>query len=111
MWRVGDGICINVWGDSWLLSTSSENIQSPIKNIHVDDKVQILIDESSGRCKENLVYETFNAEEALVICSIPLSKWKVEDKCIWGPFHRSIFLVRSVYYLAQSVMYQVRGEP
>lgn len=51
---------------------------------------------------QKLVYDIFDRDEAIKICSIPLSRREVEDKAIWGYTKNEKFSVRSAYHLGMS---------
>jgi hypothetical protein len=70
IWRVGDGCSINLWGDCWLPSPHTYSIQSPIQNLHRDEKVNALIDPHTKWWNRDLLYELFSKEEITRICNI-----------------------------------------
>lgn len=57
IWRVGDGIRIKIWKDKWLPTQISQCVQSPIKNLPSDSKVQQLIDIETMLWKKGPVYD------------------------------------------------------
>lgn len=83
-------------------TSSSSRIQSPAKDLPRNAKVSFLIDENSNRWHEELIKNTFNAEEALAICRIPLSIWQIEDKRVWGPSRNVVHSVKSANHLVHS---------
>ena len=62
------------------------------------------IDQNTKRWKANLVKKTFLPFEVDTILSIPLSYSLLDDKLIWLGNKRGVFTVRSVYYVALSLV-------
>ncbi|KAF5444913.1 hypothetical protein F2P56_034005 [Juglans regia] len=110
-WRVGNGQHIRIWGDKWMPTPSSYMVQSPVSSLGQEAFVADLIDETSGCWKYDLVRETFNREEAALICTLPVSRMSLVDKLFWGPAKNGLFSVKSAYYVAMELKRQLGGEP
>jgi hypothetical protein len=63
VWRVGDGKSIHIWGDKWLPTQVTHEIQSPIHILDGEAKVCDLIDENTGWWNIPMVESIFNAAE------------------------------------------------
>lgn len=72
IWRVGDGKSIKIWGDRWIPSPSSFAIQTPLRFLDCEEKVCSLIDPETHWWNIPLLNEVFNAEEAIIVSSIPI---------------------------------------
>lgn len=77
-------------------------VQSPVKILSEDSCVQQLIDESSGSWKKRLLEDIFIKNEAVAICSIPISIFGAKDKVVWGCTYKGAFSVKSAYHLEHS---------
>jgi hypothetical protein len=101
VWRVDNGCNIKVWGDRWLPTPQTFQVQSPPKIIDSQSMVASLINPTSKNWNEALLKEVFTEEEAQVIANIPLSSLLPKDRLIWCETASGIFLVRSAYYLGK----------
>lgn len=61
---------------------TSHRVQSIVKNLPSDSKVQQLIDTDTGAWMETLIYDTFDESEPDAICSIPLCRLGTMDKMV-----------------------------
>lgn len=52
-----------------------------------------------GGGDKNLIQEIFNEEEAVLICSLPMSRYRRANKLIWRPTTIGMFTVRSAYHM------------
>ena len=68
--RVGDGCSIHIWGDKWLPTKVTHEIQSPIRFLDEDAKVSALIDEDTRWWNTLMLEAIFNVEEAHAICGL-----------------------------------------
>jgi hypothetical protein len=83
VWRVGNGCNIKVWGDCWLPTPQTFQVQYPPRIIDSKFKVASIINPISKNWNVALLKEVFTEEEAQVIANIPLSPLLPEDKLIW----------------------------
>ncbi|XP_042978176.1 uncharacterized protein LOC122308928 [Carya illinoinensis] len=109
-WRVGDGNEIKIWGSKWLTSPTSYAVQSPVKVLQEDTKVEELIDTQKGEWDEAKTREIFVTEETEIILSMPLSGRGTKDRLVWGPSHKGLFSVRSAYFLQLELRGRNQGE-
>jgi hypothetical protein len=77
-------------------------VQTPTRILPQDAKVKELIDEKKQWWNIPLIEEIFMKEEAEVICSMVIRPGRQQDRLVWGRTKNKIFLVRSIYHLAQS---------
>lgn len=99
MWKVGNGLKINLWEDKWIPSTFSHKIQDPIRVLSKDAKVANIIDLDSNWWNVPLVEHIFSPETVERICSIPISPRTQEDKLVWAGTKTGAFAVHSAYHL------------
>lgn len=71
IWRVGNGEDIKIWCDPWIPRGSTRRIISP-KGNNLLSKVFELINPITNQWDEDLIRQTFWAEDAKVILQIPL---------------------------------------
>lgn len=81
IWRVGDGLNINIWDDPWLPRKNSRYVETR-RNDMVLTKVNELIDPISGQWNETLVDGIFCPEDAQCIKCIPICG-NTEDFIAW----------------------------
>ncbi|XP_059436728.1 uncharacterized protein LOC132169768 [Corylus avellana] len=72
VWRVGDGNSISIWGDRWLPVHSTHAVQSPIRLLEGNAKVEALINNNTRWWNVPLMEAIFNPKEASIICGIPI---------------------------------------
>jgi hypothetical protein len=89
---VGNGANIKIWGDKWLPSPTSFQVQTPVRVLHHDAKVVDLIDPTTKEWKFQLIGEIFEQEEATMICNLPLSPLLNNDKQVWLGSKNGFFL-------------------
>ena len=106
-WFVGNCESIRVWGDKWLLSTSTYKVVSSKLFLHEDTRVSEVIDSKLASWKGGALDAMFLPYEAKLIKSIPISLQLPKDKLIWALSSNSVFSVHSAYKLA---MDQARAE-
>lgn len=97
IWRVGNGLKINIWEDCWVPNSSSRKIVTSCGN-RVLTWVNELIDPVSGEWDENLIREFFWPIDVDRILQIPLHQDDTEDYVAWHLTKTGIFSVRSTYY-------------
>ncbi|XP_059436284.1 uncharacterized protein LOC132169234 [Corylus avellana] len=99
LWRIGDGKSVRIWGDKWLPTPTTFEVQSPCMRLAVDARVESLIDWNLGGWNTTLIYDIFLKEEAEIICNIPISRYGYPDKLIWRANTSGMFTVRSGYHM------------
>lgn len=99
IWRVGNGENIKILGDRWIPKPSTFCIQSPVKLFDENSRVAQLIDTMKSEWKEELIKQAFMADEAEMICNIPLSFSGDPDNQIWGHTKNGMFSFRSAYHV------------
>jgi hypothetical protein len=63
IWRVGDGLSINIWRDRWIPSPITNAIHSPNRILPIDAKVCCLFDKGNQGWNVPLLKELFSSEE------------------------------------------------
>lgn len=58
-----------------------------------------IIDIEIGDWDRALIYQLFNPTEAEIICRVPISRGRAEDKMVWCPTRNGMFTVKSAYHL------------
>jgi hypothetical protein len=101
IWRVGNGKSIRIWGDRWLPVPSTYTIQTPPHILEHDSQVSSLIDNDTNWWDIQLIRDVFNEEDAALICNIPISPQRQEDKLVWVGTRNGEFTVRSTYHIAK----------
>ena len=102
-WQVGNDRNIMIWKDKWLPSPSTYEVVSPISNLPMESRVEVLIDSENGAWKNELVREVFLPHETDKICGIALSANLPADKQVWAPTTNGLFSVRSAYKIAMEM--------
>ncbi|PRQ21155.1 putative RNA-directed DNA polymerase [Rosa chinensis] len=102
-WQVGNGTSIRIWDDPWIprpnLFRSIRYGPSPL--VLVSD---LMVD---GHWNKELIFENFHADEALLICSIPLSRSIVPDRLIWHFDMKGLFTTKIAYKIAFASLHPV----
>jgi hypothetical protein len=110
IWRVGDGMSIKIWKDCWIPSPSTFKVQSPMRIVHEDATVSVLIDRDLRWWNIPLVHEIFLKDEAELICGIPVCPGSQADRLVWNGTKNGLFSVKSAYHLAQAINVPGEGE-
>jgi hypothetical protein len=84
VWRVGDGRSISIWGDKWLPTIPTHEVQSPNSTPDQTAKVCDLIDDSMNWWNIPLIEELFHPKEASTICGIAICQRTQSDKLVWA---------------------------
>lgn len=98
--QIGDGSSVRVWHDRWLPSPSTFQISSPRPSNYDIFLVQELITSEAKWDLPQLDSLLFTKEVDL-ICTIPLSKRKVDDKLVWHYDKRGLFTVKNAYHVTR----------
>ena len=109
IWRIGDGSEIKIWGDRWIPTPTTFMIQSPIRGLEENDKVEVLINHNSRSWKSTFIDDIFLPHEAQVIKSIPLSPIPTKDKLVWRCTPNGQFSVWSAYHLEMETKLRMKG--
>lgn len=110
VWRVRNDRDISIQGHKQISKASSFTTVSPVKILNENVKVgELMMKELRGQ-NENLIYEIFKRNEAVNICSIPLSRMDVKDEVIQGYTKDGLFLVRNAYHWGMSLEKDKKGE-
>jgi hypothetical protein len=104
---VGNGCKIKVWGDRWLSTPQTYQVQRVIDSQCL---VSSLINPISKSWNVDLIQEVFCGDEAQVIANIPLSPLLHEDKLIWRGTASTIFTVCNAYHLGKEVQERVAAQ-
>jgi len=110
LWRVGNGLSINIWTDRWIPRPITYSVQSPQRKLGQQAVVGDLIDQRQGLWKSDLIHEVFMHEEAKIIEIIPLSPCLPPDRLIWKETKDGKFNVRSAYHLGKSLAANSGGQ-
>lgn len=82
-WRIENGERVKILKDIWILRSLGFKLIQPARNVNEDTKVRELIDIDLGEWNKELIFDSFAADEAKKILSIPLSHPPIDDKLIW----------------------------
>ena len=96
-WRVGDGLSIRIYKDSWLPREGSGRTVSPPKFLHSEAKVSLLIDPNTNWWNTSLIDQNFSPFEAQKIKSLPLSSFSQVDFLFWPHTSSRLYVVKSGY--------------
>ncbi|KAL5746545.1 hypothetical protein ACOSP7_027691 [Xanthoceras sorbifolium] len=80
-WRVGDGCSISVYRDRWIPKPSTFRLTS-CPNLNADAMVRKLISDL-GSWNEQLIGNSFHADDAAAILGLPLPMQRQRDMQIW----------------------------
>lgn len=83
LWRLRDGVSIDVWKQPWLWSTTNAFIETPMYPSMETLKVSDLID-SLGSSNVPLIDHLFYHGDVQSIRCVPIMDRSRRDKCIWG---------------------------
>ena len=86
----------------WLPDMFSSRVISPQKNLSINARVCVLIDEDGHCWDEGRVFAKFFPYEAQVILGIPLSSRQVPDTLIWAGTKSGRYTTKSAYKLLSS---------
>jgi hypothetical protein len=72
-----------LWKDKWLPNPTTYIIQSPLRVLEENVKVEEIIDAQSRTWKNDLIEDVFLDYEAQIIKGISLSPVPTKDRLIW----------------------------
>jgi hypothetical protein len=99
IWRVGDGVGINIWADPWLPRDSIRKPVTPRGGILLTD-VSELMDPVSGSWDTTLIKEISWEEDALLILALPVHGGR-EKSAAWHFDKHGQFSVKSAYKVSR----------
>lgn len=99
LWRVGNDHKVYIWRDKWIPKVTPPKIQSPIKILESNAKVQELIDSDTRTWRADMLKDIFSREEVDLIAQIPISLGNSSDTLIWRDTSNGQFAVKSGYHL------------
>ena len=82
IWRIGNGLTVNIWDDPWIPTSSSWKIVT-MRGSSLLTMVHELIDPATGYWDETLIRDIFWGVDADRILQIPLSSGDMEDFVAW----------------------------
>ena len=97
IWRVGNGLKINIWDDCLFPSSTSRKIIT-VRGNCVLTTVNELIDPTTGDWDELLIRDIFWHIDTERILQIPLFQHYTDDFVAWHLTKSGVFSVRSAYY-------------
>lgn len=97
-WRVGNGEDISIWGEAWLPSILTPQVNNPMGIDFLKIKVSSLINPHTQNWDMDLLQAMFQPEEVQLIRSISLGNAFARDKVVWPYSQSSVYLVKSGYY-------------
>ncbi|KAJ9560185.1 LOW QUALITY PROTEIN: hypothetical protein OSB04_005345 [Centaurea solstitialis] len=96
-WKVGNGLSINVWNDSWIRDDSNFKIETSINPSRTNLTVRELMDPQNLRWNVDLIHQLFCPRDCAKILQIPLPSVSREDKLIWHWTQDGNYSVKSSY--------------
>lgn len=97
LWRVGDGNQKKIWRDNWLPTRSQPKITSSMIFGQQNLSVEVLINQSTRRWREEVLDHYFGKAEAKAIKNIPLSLSIQRDTLVWPFTPTGKYTVQSGY--------------
>jgi hypothetical protein len=109
IWRVGDGLSINIWEDPWVPRGITRRPTTHRDRHQLLERVCDLICPVTGQWDQDLVRQTFNEDDAEQILTIPILEG-FDDFPAWHPDPKGVFSVRSAYKLRLKLQDVAAGE-
>ncbi|KAK2664427.1 hypothetical protein Ddye_003001 [Dipteronia dyeriana] len=104
-WRIGNGSSVAVYKDCWLPRLVTFKIWSP-SILDANATVQSLIT-PLGVWNSELIHQSFNQDDTLLILSLPLSSFNSTDRLFWHYEKLGAYSVRSGYRSGCSLIQEV----
>ena len=104
IWRVGDGMDINIWEDCWIPNGPDRKITTRRGNI-VLIRVHELIYPITGSWDEELIRANFWNIDVQRIMQIPLPRHDISDFVAWHHSKSGRFSVKYAYYVEWEAQY------
>lgn len=102
IWRVGDGVGLNIWSDPWLPRDAARRPITP-RGATLLTEVSELIDPASGTWDVQLVKDVFWEEDSEVILALPVHGGRA-NTLAWHFDKHGIFTVKSAYKVSRQDM-------
>jgi hypothetical protein len=100
IWRIGDGVGINIWSDPWIPREFSRRPRTPRGHILLSE-VDELIDPHTGQWDVQLVREIFWEEDVELILALPVHQGR-DNRLAWHYDKHGVFSVKSAYKVARA---------
>ena len=98
-WRIGDGSCVRIFQDNWLLESQAGRVLSPVGNIPLSATISTFIDHNLRGWRSNEIDRNFLPSETAIIKVIPLSFSMSADSIYWPKTPNGIYSVKFGYKL------------
>lgn len=98
IWRISNRAKARIWGDKWLLTPTTYMVQSPLKILATEAKVQELIDHHVHGWNLPLIEAIFSPINSRAIKTIPISFTNQPDVQVWRGTRNGILSVSSAYH-------------
>jgi hypothetical protein len=95
IWRIGDGLNVNIWEDPWMPTGVTRRPTTHKGNCELN-LVAELIDDNTGDWNKELIMQHFLPADVQTILSIPLRE-NTDDFMAWHFDARGVFSVKSAY--------------
>ena len=96
---VGDGASVNIWMDPWVPWIQNFRPRPRVQSFtQLPIMAYQLIKYERHAWKEPMIKELFDLADVLAILCIPLPMRHSEDKLIWVPNFKRVFIVKSAYH-------------
>ena len=102
-WQVGNGCCIRVWQDQWLISRSTYRVVSPEQLGNQIKMVSDLLKDGGKEWDIELVRGLFLPQDVEAILSTSISESVSIDRMVWAKEKKGRFIVRRAYRLAREI--------
>ena len=97
IWRIGNGLSVDIWKDPWIPSIEGFKVQSLRQAWCPLFKVAHLMNHNPKRWNEELIRVLFQDNEANAIPEIPLDKGDCNDSLMWFFDYHGCFSVKDAY--------------
>ncbi|KAL0011169.1 hypothetical protein SO802_006277 [Lithocarpus litseifolius] len=109
-WTVGNESSIQVLGDRWISNHPTNKVLHPNYDLLGEMVVSDLINPKIHVWRSELIYSSFDQDDAEAICRIQLSRRHVVDSIIWSYNKNGNFSVKSAYKVARRIQGEDRAE-
>ncbi|XP_048499407.1 putative ribonuclease H protein At1g65750 isoform X2 [Beta vulgaris subsp. vulgaris] len=99
VWRVGNGTCIKIWDDPWVVDESGRYIASERNDAY--NTVNELIDFDSMEWRVEVLETLFVERDVRCILSTPLSLLPMKDELTWAFTKDGCYSVKTAYMLGK----------
>lgn len=102
---------MRIWGDRWLPTPTSFQVQSRVYLLPKDAIVHNLIEVKTHNWKREFLPQFFSEEEVETISHIPVNMFGALDKITWWPTRNGVFSVKFTYYLELKQVRKTSSKP